>query len=256
MKTIPRYWGYARTDTGCLIWRSSPNSQAEAEAEARKAAERVCRYEKAKRRNERPEAEEYPYGVTLREKLLEEFNDSQGRLQGFITRNQTGAEVLNVRNVLFLDWDTPVAHLPLSGCLMGIFKWIGRLFGGRSKLRDEFDLKPPEPWEERYPWATVPELGAFMSKIITMPDWSVRLYKTAAGYRGIATHALFDPTDSETLDLMRRFDCDPQYVLLCERQESFRARLTPKGWRCGLWPDKLPRYFHFHYPLCNDFSTI
>ena len=47
---------------------------------------------------------------------------------------------------------------------------------------------------------------------------------------------------------MKRFDCDSRYVLLCKRQESFRARLTPKGWRCGLWPDILPTRFRFQYP--------
>lgn len=27
---------------------------------------------------------------------------------------------------------------------------------------------------------------------------------------------------------------DPLYQKLCENQKSFRARLTPKSWRCGL----------------------
>lgn len=28
--------------------------------------------------------------------------------------------------------------------------------------------------------------------------------------------------------------CDPLYVRLCRSQQSFRARLTPKPWRCGV----------------------
>jgi hypothetical protein len=32
---------------------------------------------------------------------------------------------------------------------------------------------------------------------------------------------------------MRSLHCDPLYVKLCSVQECFRARLTPKFWRCG-----------------------
>ena len=254
MKTVPRYWGYARTANGMFIWRSSATCRADAETEARKVAERIDECENMQWLVDQPQRGEYPYGVTLREKLLEEINDSQGRLQGFITRNHAGAEVLNVRNVMFLDWDTPIVK-EQSGCLFALFAWIGRLFGGKSKTNEESnpDVRMPEPWEEQYPWATVSELKAFMSGVTDRPDWGIRIYKTAAGYRGIATHAPFDPTDPETLRLMERFACDPVYVRLCQRQESFRARITPKGWRCGLWPDKLPRYFQFYYPLCNGF---
>jgi len=240
---------------------------------ARKAVQRIREYGLDKR----PSKEEYPYGVTLREKLLEEINDSQGHLQGFITRNHAGAEVLNVRNVMFLDWDTPIVYAPLGGCLFGLLAWIGRLFGGKSetaqlgkpvnpqcrnlqtgavgyeKLNSESDARTPEVWENQYPWAATQELGAFMSYASNKPEWGVRIYKTAAGYRGIVTHALFDPTDPETLRLMEQFACDPQYVRLCKRQESFRARITPKGWRCGLWPDQLPQHFQFKWPFSSNF---
>ncbi|MCL2743078.1 MAG: hypothetical protein FWE67_04435 [Planctomycetaceae bacterium] len=280
MRTIPRYWGYVKTEDGWYLWRSSPTSQADAEEEARKAVRRISEYHQGNR----PPAEEYPYGVTLREKLLEEINDRKGQLRGFITRNHAGAEVLNVRNVMFLDWDTPVVYPPLNGCLFGLFSWIGRLFGGKSepepplkpidtphvrigsifmnprigrvcyeKPNPEWDARTPEAWEEQYPWTAVQELGKFMQQVTKTPEWGVRIYKTAAGYRGIVTHALFDPTDPETLKLMERFECDPQYIRLCKRQESFRARITPKGWRCGLWPDKLPQHFQFYYPLHYGF---
>ena len=32
---------------------------------------------------------------------------------------------------------------------------------------------------------------------------------------------------------MTQLDADPAFVRLCRAQESFRARLTPKPWRCG-----------------------
>ena len=35
---------------------------------------------------------------------------------------------------------------------------------------------------------------------------------------------------------MSELGADPLYVQLCKRQQSFRARLTPKPWRCGARP--------------------
>ncbi|HBO43822.1 MAG TPA: hypothetical protein DD670_07815, partial [Planctomycetaceae bacterium] len=37
----------------------------------------------------------------------------------------------------------------------------------------------------------------------------------------------------ETLDHLHAAGADPLYVRLCRAQECFRARLTPKPWRCG-----------------------
>ena len=91
-----------------------------------------------------------------------------------------------------------------------------------------------------------------MSAVTQWPEWGVRIYKTCAGYRGLVTHTTFDPTADASLELMRQFQCDPQYVALCKRQESFRARLTPKGWRCKLkrklQEKHLPVNFKFYYP--------
>jgi hypothetical protein len=216
--------------------------------------------------------------VTLREKLIGEFDDPQGELQGFVTRNHTGAEVLNIKNVMFLDWDTTYTAPSLGTTFAILWNGIKRLFGMKSKPAPEiltpdvpmlvnprtgaglgnttvcrqpdmaWENRTPESWEQTYPWAAVPELSAFMQWVSQQPDWGVRIYKTCAGYRGLVTHALFDPTADATLDLMRQFRCDPQYVALCKRQESFRARMTPKGWRCKLWGNSLNSSFRFHYP--------
>ena len=260
MKNIPRYWGYARTETGWVVWRPSPYSVEDAENEAIKVAKRISGYESKNSPTVPLDSQEYPYGVSLREKLLDEIHDSMNELQGFITRNHSGAEVLNIRNVMFLDWDSQVVS---HNVLSKLFAWFASFFHKRSSLAyipKSDEIMEPPPWYVQYIWADVSELRPFMSKVTTMPDWSVRIYKTAAGYRGIATHSLFDPCDSETLRLMREFQCDPQYIRLCERQESFRARLTPKGWRCGLWPKKLPWYMQFDYPCkftsCGKFGPI
>jgi hypothetical protein len=51
--------------------------------------------------------------------------------------------------------------------------------------------------------------------------------------RGIVTHDVFDPKDQAALGILREMGSDPLYIRLCKAQECFRARLTPKPWRCG-----------------------
>jgi len=77
------------------------------------------------------------------------------------------------------------------------------------------------------------------------PGWSFRAYKTKAGLRLLATHALVAPDDPLVVkDLFPALGTDPLYARLCKAQGSYRARLTPKPWRCGMlalevrWPWK------------------
>jgi hypothetical protein len=62
---------------------------------------------------------------------------------------------------------------------------------------------------------------------------SVRVYRTAGGFRLLATGRTFTPGSSESESAMRAVGADPQFVQLCKVQDSFRARLTPKPWRVG-----------------------
>ncbi|HTR51040.1 MAG TPA: hypothetical protein VMJ10_10070 [Kofleriaceae bacterium] len=74
------------------------------------------------------------------------------------------------------------------------------------------------------------------------PELGVRVYRTAAGLRGLVATRTFDPASDEALALLREAGSDPLYVKLCKAQRSFRARLTPKPWRVGMrmppvrWP--------------------
>jgi hypothetical protein len=72
---------------------------------------------------------------------------------------------------------------------------------------------------------------------------SFRIYRTAAGFRVLATDLLLDPASSESAGMLAAFAADPFFVKLCKLQASFRARLTPKPWRCGcgLPPGSYPR---------------
>jgi len=63
-------------------------------------------------------------------------------------------------------------------------------------------------------------------------NFSFRLYLTPEGLRLLFTDQLYDPTSEETSKLFQQLGADPLYVRLTENQNGFRARLTPKPWRC------------------------
>ena len=154
----------------------------------------------------------YPYGDRpLPEPVLREFDGGQNR-HAIVTRNAYGALVLNTDRMMFADIDRKTAS-PAKG---GLFSsWFGK-----SK---------PETVSD-------PLIDA-MRAVTDRHELAARLYETAAGYRLIVTSAPFQAGSTEAEVLLAEFHSDPLYVRLCRMQESFRARLTPKPWRC-----------HFHAP--------
>ncbi len=210
---FPKHWAKAthtrtapdgRTFTfGCWGWSDESAEAAQREAYAR--AERVT----ARFLSGQP-LDRYGYGDRpLREEQLEIFDDEGGRTAAVITRNSYGALVLNTARAMFIDVDLPEAK-PVG--------LLGALFGGK---------KP------------TPEAGAlarFQQWAAQRPDHGVRVYRTAAGLRGLVTSNPFHPAGSEAQQILHALGSDPLYIALCRTQESFRARLTPKPWRCGLIP--------------------
>ena len=261
---IPRYWAYAKNEirnTGgfrpyadsTVYWRSSEISVDDAQTKANEAAERVRNFLET-RHNEDFEFSSYPYDArNIREKLLEEIPDTSGQIQAFLSRNSAGAVVLNVADVMFLDWDT--ARPTMLESLTWL--WNKMMPFPFFKIDNEYhDLEfltsaPMEPDYVPLVFRNIKELKHIIKFIRDNPNWSVRIYKTAAGYRGLVTHAPFDPKDDEVSKFMDTWYCDPKYKVLCRLQVSFRARLTPKGDRLGLWgiiPRVLPHDFSFKYP--------
>jgi hypothetical protein len=94
-------------------------------------------------------------------------------------------------------------------------------------VRSLFGTRPAPPSDP-------PALATLRALIGSRPGWGVRVYSTAAGLRYLATHGPFDPAAGDTAELLTALGCDPKYVQLCRAQRSFRARLTPKPWRCGV----------------------
>jgi hypothetical protein len=66
------------------------------------------------------------------------------------------------------------------------------------------------------------------------PDWAVRLYRTPAGLRLLATHRPFDPDEPAVRAFFADIGADPVYVRMCLNQQCFRARVSPKPWRIGI----------------------
>jgi hypothetical protein len=107
---------------------------------------------------------------------------------------------------------------------------LSRLFGKHSK-----PAEPPRSHERML----VQKLESWLSN---HRDWHCRLYRTRAGFRVLVTHALFNPEIVAGNGVFAALGVDPLYQRLCKAQNCFRARLTPKPWRCnaGLPPARWP----------------
>jgi hypothetical protein len=220
---IPAYWvkgtanetapdGAARSFS---CWRSSDASQSEAQESALAAAARILRARLSGQRLDR-----YGYGsVPLREEVIQRFTSADGETTAAVTRNAYGALVLNTARIMFVDIDfqEPAPGASLSGL-------FGALLGRKS---------PPAVGSiEQQEQAARLRVENFVRD---NSSWSVRVYRTHSGLRLLAMHDLFDPRSDETQACFTALGADPLYARLCLAQASFRARLTPKPWRCGLW---------------------
>ena len=221
---FPRYWSKATaTETDhhgkpwpVTCWRWSDTSPADAQRLALEAARHAAR---RLARHQEPDC--YLYGQQpLREEVIHAEVDSQGQQAIAITRNAYGVLVLNVARVMFIDIDfPPVTHFAQ------LKYFFARLFGS----------KRPPPQEQQVT-RSLARLEAFLEDYA---DWGLRLYRTRAGLRLLVTHDVFDPLADSTQQQMEWIGADPLYVRLCRDQGCFRARLTPKPWRCGRAPNEI-----------------
>lgn len=140
---------------------------------------------------------------------------------GIITRNRYGADILNADNVMFLDWDAKPARLDFRGW-QGFLRLVSSLFKNSASQK-----------EKRVRQAKAALEVDIRGKVAEL-NLGLRLYETCNGLRGIVTSSRFDPTEPLTTELMTYMGADPMYIRLCNIQNTFRARLTPKFWRTGL----------------------
>jgi hypothetical protein len=212
---IPRYWRRADGDAPdgrrLTAWGWSAEDPDEAHRVARQRL--TAMLDRLHRGEELPRG--YAYGERpLREEILEDVHDTRGGLAAVVTRNSYGSVVLNAARVMFVDVDLPAATLRQR---------LGGLLGAAST---------PES-------ATLTRIRSGLGS----DEGSYRIYRTAAGFRVLATDPLFEPRGARAEQIMRALGADDSFVHLCKVQDSFRARLTPKPWRCGVRnpPGRFPR---------------
>jgi hypothetical protein len=214
---FPPFW--ARGKSGDFFcWRWSSQSLAEAQSLANQAAQQLA--DRFRAGNYPPKHGGYYPDRPFREQIMQEIKSGSGETAVVVTRNSYGCLVLNTAQVMFVDIDLPEPKP--SG---GLFK---RLFG------------KPDPAPS----------GNLQSEALTRIEnwtrnnsgWGWRIYRTRAGLRLLATQGLVE-ADSATADgVFEALGADPLYRKLCKTQKCFRARLTPKPWRCGIYskPQRWP----------------
>jgi len=198
-------------------WGWSEKSEAEARESALAAARRVLKkYLAGEPRSH------YAYDARpLREEVVQRFADADGRLYAAVTRNVYGALVLNTAGAMFIDMDFPEDA-------------IRKKSGGF--LSTLFRKKPAQDTENTLEEEYVARLEQFVN---SHSQWGFRVYQTYGGLRALATHTLFEPSSPETPAVLEALGADALYIRLCKNQECFRARLTPKPWRCGYYSNTL-----------------
>jgi hypothetical protein len=219
---FPQFW--ARGVAGDFIaWRWSFTNLAEAQALADEAAQKVKSRILGGDRP-RPHWGYYP-NRPFREQILREIKDSAGETAAVITRNSYGCQVLNTARAMFVDIDLVEQCEKDSAPGSGFF---ARLFRKTRPL--------PSPGLEAEAIAKVENWTH------ENPNWSWRVYRTRAGLRLLATQGLVDPESPLANEIFEALGADPLYRKLCQSQKCYRARLTPKPWRCGIrskpmrWP--------------------
>lgn len=213
--TSPRFTAFA---TACVehgrtkIFRSAGASSAESQADAQRLAHNLARERAAAAATGRPTltpAGTYPYPErVLIEPVLERLllpDSPEAREIARVTRNSYHAEVINAYRVMFVDVDT----LPDS---------------------------TNSPAEKPVPQAEA--LQALFDLVAQRPELRFRVYSTKAGLRYLCTSRLFDPLSAESRDILLRLKADTRYAQLCRVQKCYRARVSPKPWRCLSKPER------------------
>lgn len=92
---------------------------------------------------------------------------------------------------------------------------------------------------------------AVLTAISRGTKYQWRVYRTAGGLRYIEVSRPWRPESQQTQRLMSLLYADPLYMLLCRKQETFRARLTPKPWRSEL-VDRSRDYLSDYFAPVNE----
>lgn len=261
---IPRFWAEARAQhrekgrqvtVRRLGWSTQSQTDAQAMAEARvtEALQRTLAGEELVRREPKV-AYNGAEGVPIREEIIAEHGDC------VITRNSYGALCLNTPDVLFADVDFLPPRAPHQWEVGGLPLWLywvipaivigggfrsfrlGLLVFSTGVLHGIWIAKRSSVPQPTLPAEVETRARKHLSEFVhSHPTWKLRLYRTPAGLRVLAMHRPFAPDDPEVADFFHALKCDPVYVQMCQRQQCFRARVSPKPWRIGISDHLRPR---------------
>lgn len=228
-----RRWGWSMT--------SVADAQQMADGRAEAAWQRLLSGEALARREPK-----VPYngadGVPIREEVLSRHGEQ------VITRNAYGAHCLNSPDVCFADIDfggdvTWRATLGVVAALAVLSVGVGWLVASRTVTVVlcllAFALSGMVArWVSRAMLAARGGAESLVRQRVSgfvtrLPDWGVRLYRTPAGFRAMATHRPVVVDAPEVTAFFKALAADPVYVRMCRHQRCFRARLTAKPWRMG-----------------------
>lgn len=258
---VPAYWAEARLqkrfpDRQITVRRfgwsdvSLEDAQRHADGRVQEAFDRIVAGEKLPRR-ERKVRYNGADNLPIREEIIERFGEC------VVTRNSYGARCLNTPNVFFADIDFPESPmndflgftLSLLSLILGtcVWVWQGSLLLGILTMFVSLAVN----------WKIAVSLYALSvgirggqeqivrkrieAFVATHNDWHLRIYRTPNGFRLLAMHQLFDPRSKEVDQAFRALHVDRTYVVMCQKQNCFRARLTAKPWRVGIDEHLKPR---------------
>src|SRR5579883_40361 len=203
---FPKFWARGHAGRFCA-WHWSSTSLAEAQALADEAAQKLA--DRIRGGDVPTSRGGYYPNRPFREQVLHEIRNEAGDLTAVITRNSYGCQVLNTARVMFVDVDLPEPKS--SG---GFFRKLFGKGGAAPSDTPEAALARAENWSRRH------------------PEWGWRIYRTRAGLRLMATHDLVPADSALAEEVFDALGADPLYQKLCRAQKCYRARLTPKPWRC------------------------
>jgi hypothetical protein len=257
---VPQFWAEGRAHTrrdghSFTVRRfgwsdtSPADAQANADARAAEALERILAGERLDRRERK-----VPYngadGLPIREEIIGRHGDT------IITRNSYGARCLNTPNVLFADIDHLPTFPPPVGCAIvalliaagAVIQWLAGAPGWAIGLGVAAVLAalPMVIWIGRASGRPRGEREeAARTRIerfaAAHPEWAFRVYRTPAGMRVLVTHRPFDPNEPAVREVFSALGVDPLYERMCLNQQCFRARVSPKPWRIGIARHMKPR---------------
>lgn len=213
---FPQFWARGRSGD-FTVWRWSSHNLAEAQSLADQAAQQLA--DRFQHGDMPAKQGGYYPNRPFREQILQEIKDASGNTAAVITRNSYGCQVLNTARMMFVDIDLPEPKP------VGFFQ---KLFGKANST-------PPN---KTYDGA----LANIENWTRHRSDWGWRIYRTRAGLRLLATHNLVEADSTVAHEVFEALDADPLYQKLCINQKCYRARLTPKPWRCGVHskPERWP----------------